>query len=59
MHGAGQHGAAAQPGSRPHDGSIGQAGSNAEQMVALVELAAERANPGWWKVTESPYPNLT
>ena len=35
------------------------AGSNAERMVALVELAAERANPGWWKVTESPYPNLT
>ena len=35
------------------------AGSNAEQMTSLVATAAERANPGWWKVTESPYPDVT
>lgn len=35
------------------------AGPNAEQMVSLVVIAAERANPGWWKVIESPYPDVT
>lgn len=35
------------------------AGSNAERMISLVATAAERANPGWWKVTESPYPDVT
>lgn len=35
------------------------AGPNAEQMISLVVTAAGRANPGWWKVTESPYPDVT
>lgn len=35
------------------------AGSNAEQMVSLVATAAERANPGWWKISESPYPDVS
>lgn len=34
------------------------AGSNAERMVSLVATAAERANPGWWRITESPYPDI-
>lgn len=33
------------------------AGSDAEHMISFVATAAERANPGWWKVTESPYPD--
>jgi hypothetical protein len=44
MHGAGQHGAAAQPGSTPHDGSIGQAGSNAEQPGST---AAQPGSTAW------------
>ena len=34
------------------------AGWNAERMVSLVTTAAERANPGWWEITESPYPDI-
>lgn len=34
------------------------AGPNAEQMVSLVVTAAERANPGWWRVAESSYPDV-
>ncbi len=32
-------------------------GSDADRMVTLVTTAAERANPGRWKVTDSPYPD--
>jgi hypothetical protein len=35
------------------------AGPDAERMISLVATAARRANPGWWSVTESPYPDLT
>ena len=33
-------------------------GPDAERMISLVAVAADRANPGWWKVTESPYPDV-
>lgn len=34
-------------------------GADAERMIALVVIAAARANPGDWKVTERPYPDFT
>jgi len=34
------------------------AGPDAERMILLVVAAAVRANPGWWKVTERPYPDV-
>jgi len=33
-------------------------GPDAERLISLAAAAAERANPGWWRVTESPYPDL-
>ena len=34
-------------------------GADAERMISLVATAAERANPGWWTITESSYPDIT
>lgn len=34
-------------------------GPDAERMISLVATAADRANPGWWTVTERPYPDPT
>ena len=34
-------------------------GSDAERMISLVAAAADRANPGWWTITESAYPEIT
>ncbi len=34
-------------------------GPDAEQMISLVATAAARADPGWWRITESPYPDTT
>lgn len=35
------------------------AGADADRMISLVVTAAVRANPGWWTVTERPYPAVT
>jgi len=35
------------------------AGPDAERMISLVATAAARADPGWWRITESPYPDTT
>lgn len=34
-------------------------GPDAERMISLVATAADRANPGWWTITESAYPDIT
>jgi hypothetical protein len=34
------------------------AGRAVERTISLLAAAAALANPGWWKVTESPYPDV-
>lgn len=33
-------------------------GRDAERMISVLVAAAERASPGWWTITESPYPDV-
>ena len=35
------------------------AGPDAERLMSVVATAAERADPGWWRITHDPYPDLT